>query len=147
MLNTQVTRSNVAVIVCNSCKAYLHCPEFVGEALPSKRRTILMVINMHLTCSDVVIVVCHTCKAHLHCPEYTRKTLPWNFDNAQPKESSLAGISQTWSLRWSCVTNVRRISTAQHPSDRLCRQISTTPNGPYDGKYAFNTLGRCGDRV
>ena len=50
-------------------------------------------------------------------------------------------------LRWSCVTRVRRISTAQHPSARLRRRISTTPNDPYDVKYAFNMLGRCGRLV
>ena len=106
-----------------------------------------MMLNTHSKCSGVAVVVCNSCMANFNCSASFGTTLPSNRYNAQRSLQYLTRISHARTLRWSCVTRVWRISTAQHPSVQLCRRISTTPNDPYDTEHAFHMLGRCGGRL
>ena len=102
-----------------------------------KRPTILMMLNTSLRCPDVAGVVVHSCKPHFDGSAPFGTTLPSNFTTPNDPDDAKHAFQHAPSLWWSCVTRVRRVSTAQHPSVLLCSQITTTLNDPYDAKHAF----------
>ena len=110
------------------------------------RPTILMILNTQCTCSDVAVVVVHSCMAHFRRSAPFGTTLALKFYNSYNPNNAKHAYQHAPSLRWSCVTCERRISTAQHSSVQLCCRMYTSPNHPNNTKHALHMLGRCGGR-